>query len=122
MSLSRREFLQVLAMGAAAGLVFEGGPGGRQAFAGSKKPGSLYDVAPFGNVTLLHMTDSHAQLLPTYFREPNINIGVGAARGKPPHLVGANLLKHFNITPGSIEAHPFTFLVSGAPARRNQGR
>ena len=118
MSLSRREFLQMLAMGAAAGLVFEGGPGGRQAFAGSKKPGSLYDVAPFGNVTLLHMTDSHAQLLPTYFREPNINIGVGAARGKPPHLVGANLLKHFNITPGSIEAHAFTYLDFEAAARR----
>src|SRR3989344_3652314 len=118
MSLSRREFLQMLAMGAAAGLVFEGGPGGRQAFAGSKKPGSLYDVAPFGNVTLLHMTDSHAQLRPIYFREPNINIGVGAARGKPPHLVGANLLKHFNITPGSIEAHAFTYLDFEAAARR----
>ena len=118
MSLSRREFLQMLAMGAAAGLVFEGGPGGRQAFAGSKKPGGLYDVAPFGNVTLLHMTDSHAQLRPIYFREPNINIGVGAARGKPPHLVGANLLKHFNITPGSIEAHAFTYLDFEAAARR----
>src|SRR3990167_3200191 len=118
MSLSRREFLQMLAMGAAAGLVFEGGPGGRQAFAGSKKPGGLYDVAPFGNVTLLHMTDSHAQLRPIYFREPNINIGVGAARGKPPHLVGANLLKHFNITPGSIEAHSFTYLDFEAAARR----
>ena len=108
----------MLAMGAAAGLVFEGGLNGRKAFASGKKPGDLYDVTPFGNVTLLHMTDSHAQLIPTYFREPNINIGVGAARGKPPHLVGANLLKHFNITPGSIEAHAFTYLDFEEAARR----
>ncbi|MBI5782415.1 MAG: thiosulfohydrolase SoxB [Gammaproteobacteria bacterium] len=118
MSLSRREFLQMLAMGAAAGLVFEDGLNGRKAFASSKKSVGLYEVAPFGNVTLLHMTDSHAQLIPTYYREPNINIGVGAARGKPPHLVGENLLKHFNIAPGSIEAHAFTHLDFEEAARR----
>ena len=108
----------MLAMGAAAGLVFEGGLNGRRAFAEGKKPDDLYNVAPFGNITLLHMTDSHAQLIPTYYREPNINIGVGAARGKPPHLVGANLLKHFNIAPGSIEAHAFTYLDFEEAARR----
>lgn len=118
MSLSRREFLQMLAMGAAAGLVIEGGLNGRKAFAGGKKPGDFYDVAPFGNVSLLHMTDAHAQLIPTYYREPNINIGVGGAHGKPPHLVGANLLKHFNIAPGSIEAHAFTYLDFEEAARR----
>ena len=118
MSLSRREFLQMLAMGAAAGLAFEGGLNGRKAFASSKNPGNLYDVPPFGNVTLLHMTDSHAQLMPIYFREPNINIGVGAARGKPPHLVGEALLKHFKIAPGSIEAHAFTYLDFEEAARR----
>ncbi len=118
MSLSRREFLQMLAMGAAAGLVFEGGPNGRKAFANGKKPGDLYDVPLFGNVTLLHMTDCHAQLLPVYFREPSINIGVGAARGKPPHLVGEALLKHFKIAPDSIEAHAFTYLDFEQAARR----
>ena len=118
MSLSRREFLQLLAMGAAAGLVFEGGPNGRKALASARNPENLYDVSPFGNVTLLHMSDSHAQLIPTYYREPNINIGVAASRGKPPHLVGEALLKHFGIKPGSIEAHALTYLNFEDAARR----
>jgi sulfur-oxidizing protein SoxB len=118
MSLSRREFLQMLAMGAAAGLVYEGGPGNRPAFASGKNPGDLYDVPPFGNVSLLHMTDCHAQLQPVYFREPSINIGVGAAHGKPPHLVGESLLRHFKIAPDSIEAHAFTYLDFEQAARR----
>src|SRR3972149_7053419 len=118
MSLSRREFLQMLAMGAAAGLVYEGSPGSRPAFASGKNPGGLYDVPPFGNVSLLHMTDCHAQLQPIYFREPSINIGVGAARGKPPHLVGESLLRYFKIAPGSIEAHAFTYLDFEQAARR----
>ncbi|MDH5486358.1 MAG: thiosulfohydrolase SoxB [Gammaproteobacteria bacterium] len=118
MSLSRREFLQLLAMGAAAGLVFEGGPIGRKAHANTRNPENLYDVPPFGNVTLLHMSDSHAQLIPTYYREPNINIGVAASRGKPPHLVGEALLKHFGIKPGSIEAHALTYINFEDAARR----
>ena len=118
MSLTRREFLQMLAAGAAAGLVFDNGVTGRKALADDSKAGGLYDVPPFGNVSLLHMTDCHAQLMPTYFREPNINIGVGAARGKPPHLVGEALLKHFKIAPGSLEAHAFTYLDFEQAARR----
>jgi len=118
MSLSRREFLQMLAVGAAAGLVIDDGIAGRKAVADDKKADALYDVPPFGNVSLLHMTDCHAQLLPIYFREPNINIGVGGARGKPPHLVGEALLKHFKIAPGTIEAHAFTYLDFEQAARR----
>jgi sulfur-oxidizing protein SoxB len=118
MNLSRREFLQMLAMGAAAGLAFDSDVTGRKALAGDRKAGGLYDVPPFGNVSLLHMTDCHAQLIPTYFREPNINIGVGAARGKPPHLVGEALLKHFKIAPGSLEAHALTYLDFEQAARR----
>jgi len=118
MSLSRREFLQMLAMGAAAGLVLDDGILGRKATADDKKTDALYDVPPFGNVSLLHMTDCHAQLIPTYFREPNVNIGVGAARGQPPHLVGEALLKHFKIAPGSLEAHAFTYLDFEQAARR----
>ena len=53
----------------------------------------------------------HAQLIPTYFREPNINIGVDGSRAAP-HLVGAALLRHFNIAPGSIEAYAFHVLNS----------
>jgi sulfur-oxidizing protein SoxB len=71
---------------------------------------SIYDLAPFGNARLLHMTDTHAQLLPVQFREPSVNIGVGAMRGRPPHLVGDQFLKQFGIAAGSAEAYAFTFL------------
>jgi sulfur-oxidizing protein SoxB len=116
MSLSRREFMQMLAVGAAAGL---GLPG--RATAAARTPGNLYDVPAYGNVSLLHFTDCHAQLMPIYFREPSINIGVADARGKPPHLVGAAFLKHFGIAPGSIEAHAFTY-VNFIDAARKYGK
>ena len=116
MSLSRREFLQMLAAASAAGMGLGCNDG---ANAGRKTAGgSFYDVPTFGNVSLLHFTDCHAQLLPIYFREPNVNIGLASAKGKAPHLVGENLLKHFNITPGSIEAHAFTNLDYTEAARK----
>jgi len=71
----------------------------------------FYDgVAPFGNVSILHFTDCHAQLTPMLYREPSVNLGAGAARGRPPHLVGEHLLKFFGIPPGSRDAHAFTSL------------
>jgi 2',3'-cyclic-nucleotide 2'-phosphodiesterase (5'-nucleotidase family) len=76
----------------------------------ARQPSDLYEVPKFGNVTLLHITDTHAQLNPIYFREPNVNIGIGPAFGKAPHLVGEALLKHFGIEPGGIEAHAFSYL------------
>ena len=81
--MNRREFLHVLAIAAASGLVLDP----RKAYAGAS-PDNLYDLPTFGNVSLLHMTDVHAQLLPIYFREPSVNLGVGAAKGRPPHIVG----------------------------------
>jgi sulfur-oxidizing protein SoxB len=110
MSLSRREFLYLMGMAAAAGLV----PGG--VFAGRKVPKDFYEVPMHGNVRLLHITDTHAQLLPIYFREPNVNIGVGAALGKAPHVVGNAFLKYFGIPAGGIEAHAFTCLDYSAAA------
>jgi sulfur-oxidizing protein SoxB len=70
----------------------------------------MYDLRRYGNVSLLHITDSHAQLNPMYFREPEINLGVGAMSGQPPHLVGNALLKRFGVKPGSPEAHAYTSL------------
>ncbi|HLX81020.1 MAG TPA: thiosulfohydrolase SoxB [Burkholderiales bacterium] len=96
--MDRREFLQVLAIGISSGVF-------RNTWA--KDP---YDLPRFGNVHLLHFTDCHAQLLPCYFREPDTNLGVGAAAGQPPHLTGEALLKHFRIKPGSADAHAFTSL------------
>jgi sulfur-oxidizing protein SoxB len=112
MNLSRREFLQLLAIAAAHGLPL-GGP----ALAADKAT-SLYDLPKrTGNVTLLHFTDCHAQLLPLYHREPDINIGVNAAFGKPPHLVGEALLRHFDIQPKTRLAHAFTYLDFEQAAR-----
>ena len=56
------------------------------------------------------MTDTHAQLRPVYFREPSVNLGVGAMQGKPPHLVGRAFLDRFGIQPDSADAYAFTCL------------
>jgi len=68
-------------------------------------------------VSLLHYTDCHAQLQPIRYREPDVNIGIGAAAGRPPHLVGEALLRHFGIRPGTRDAHAFTYLDFTAAAR-----
>lgn len=104
MTISRREFLRIMGLAGAAGLL------PKSAFATRRSPSDLYEVPKFGNVCLMHFTDSHAQLLPIYFREPNVNIGVGGAVGKAPHLVGNRLLEHFGVAPDSIEAHAFSYL------------
>src|SRR6187399_1465422 len=103
--MDRREFLHLLAAGAAAGLPLD-------ARAQLEQRGAFYDAAlkPFGNVSLLHVTDVHAQLKPVRFREPSVNLGIGDAAGKPPHLVGEALLRHFGIEPGTRDAHAFTYL------------
>src|ERR1700752_1056202 len=103
MQLSRREFMSVLAAAAAAGF-----PLGREAHAAGAE--ALYDVPRHGNVHLLHMTDCHAQLLPLYYREPSVNLGIGTARNALPHLVGEPLLKATGLKPGTREAHAFTCL------------
>lgn len=77
----------------------------------------LYEVPAFGNVSLLHFTDCHAQLLPIYYREPSINLGVGNAEGRVPHLVGAPLLERFAIQPGSRHAYAFSHLDFYTAAR-----
>ncbi|MBP6242977.1 MAG: metallophosphoesterase, partial [Chromatiaceae bacterium] len=114
MSLSRREFTRLLALGGMAGLL----PGAARTATQSGEGEAFYQGGRFGNVRLLHITDTHAQLNPIYFREPSVNLGVGAALGQPPHLVGKNLLKHFGIAPGGREAHAFTFLDFDAAAQR----
>jgi len=70
----------------------------------------MYELPRFGNVSLLHFTDCHAQLMPIHFREPDVNLGIGDMLGRPPHLVGEKLLKQFGIAPGSAQAHAFTYL------------
>ncbi|TMH39059.1 MAG: twin-arginine translocation signal domain-containing protein, partial [Betaproteobacteria bacterium] len=98
--MSRREFLQALAAAAAAGLPLAARP----------QDETFYDLPPFGNVSLLHFTDCHAQLLPLSFREPSVNLGIGESSNLPPHLVGGAFLRRYGIRPGSREAHAFTHL------------
>ncbi len=104
MGLSRREFIKVLGLASAAGMLPE------SIFAKKRAPSDLYEIPKFGNVRLMHITDCHAQLLPIYFREPNVNIGVGKSKGQPPHLVGNSLLSHYELAPGTVHAHAYTFL------------
>ncbi|NBT10445.1 MAG: thiosulfohydrolase SoxB [Betaproteobacteria bacterium] len=117
MNLSKRDFLQVLAAASAAGMAL-----GRHAQADAQTagtaPGGLYDIAPFGQVSLLHMTDCHAQLKPIHFREPSVNMGVGAMKGQLPHLVGEHLLKAAGIKAGTPQAHAYTYLDFETAARR----
>ena len=86
--------------------------------ANAAQAGALYDVPRTGNVHLLHMTDCHAQLMPMYFREPSVNLGVGSMRGQSPHLVGQHLLKAAGIKAGSAEAHALTYLDFERAARQ----
>jgi S-sulfosulfanyl-L-cysteine sulfohydrolase len=114
MNLSKREFLQILGSASLSGLDL-----GRYAHAseGSAQRG-LYDIPAFGNVSLLHMTDCHAQLLPIHFREPSVNLGVGGMRGQIPHLVGANFLKATGLQSGSTQSYAFTYLDFETAAKR----
>jgi sulfur-oxidizing protein SoxB len=102
--MDRREFLHVLAIASAAGLALNE----RRALAA--EGADLYDLPRFGNVGLLHLTDTHAQLLPVHFREPSVNIGVSAAANKPPHLVNEAFLRAYGMQRGSRDALAFTSL------------
>ena len=58
---------------------------------------NIIDFDSKGQVTLLHITDMHAQLKPIYYRPPSQNYGVGAFEGIPPHLVGKQFLDYFGM-------------------------
>jgi sulfur-oxidizing protein SoxB len=107
--MNRREALKLLTAAALTGVV------PRIARAADD---DLYNVARFGNVRVLHLTDAHAQLTPVFFREPSVNIGIGAMRGNPPHLVGRAFLEHFGVEAGGRGAYAFTFLDYEEAAHR----
>jgi sulfur-oxidizing protein SoxB len=104
--LNRRHFLSYLTAASAAGIL----PQASYLHAASTAEEDLYDIGYVGNARILHLTDTHAQLEPVYFREPSVNIGIGEVRGQPPHLVGGALLNHFGIAPGTRGAYAFTSL------------
>lgn len=105
MSMNRRDFMQVLGIAAAGGMTINS----NAALAGQSAD-TLYSLPRFGNVHFLHFTDCHAQLQPVYFREPSVNLGLGDAHGRMPHLVGEQLLRAVGMRPNTREAYAFTSL------------
>jgi sulfur-oxidizing protein SoxB len=119
--ISRREFLQATA---AASALTVGGGLGRLGHVAAQQRLTQADIMrfdPLGTVTILHVTDIHAQLMPLHFREPSINLGAGEAKGLPPHISDAEFRKYFKIATGSADAFALTSddFVSLA---RNYGR
>ncbi|MDP2081258.1 MAG: thiosulfohydrolase SoxB [Pseudotabrizicola sp.] len=106
--ISRREFLQASLAASAIVGVSGFGNWSRLSAQQALTEDQLLQFDDFGNVTLIHITDIHAQLKPIWFREPEWNIGVGDAKGKPPHVVGDAFAQMFNLTPGSAEAYALT--------------
>ena len=115
--ITRREFLQ--ASMAASAIVGTSGFGtwARLAAQQALTQDQLLRFDDFGNVTLIHVTDIHAQLKPIWFREPEVNLGVGGAKGHVPHVTGADFLKMFDIAPGSADAYALTCEDFAALAR-----
>jgi sulfur-oxidizing protein SoxB len=103
--ITRREVLQV---GAATAALTVGGGVSRALAQQRLTQDDLTRFEAIGNVTLLHVADIHGQLMPVNFREPSVNLGVGAARGLPPHLTGKDFLRTFGIAPKSAAAYAMT--------------
>src|SRR3954469_13324299 len=102
MTIRRRDFLTL------AGAATLSGSLPRLSAQAADNNAGVYDLERFGNARILHMTDTHAQLKPVYFREPSVNLGIGSMQGKPPHLVGPSFLEPFDIRPDSADAYAFT--------------
>ena len=112
MEVGRRDLLKLLAVGAMAGLT------PREVEADAAAPARLLEFPPLGNLTLLHLTDTHATLLPVYFREPDTLLGVGGERGKPPYLTGPDFLRAYGIAPGTAAAYAYSAVDFAALAAR----
>ncbi|WP_171172636.1 thiosulfohydrolase SoxB [Ruegeria sp. HKCCA0370] len=107
--ISRRDFLQV-SMAASALYGASGfGNWARLCAQQSLTQDQLLEFETFGNISLIHVTDIHAQLKPIYFREPEINLGIGEAKGQMPHVTGAAFRKAYGIEDGSPSAYALTY-------------
>jgi S-sulfosulfanyl-L-cysteine sulfohydrolase len=107
-TINRRQFMKIMAATAAASS-FPGMLNART-LASPTAPAGFYDKPMTGDARILHLTDVHGQLLPIYFREPNVNLGVGDAYGRPPHTVGRQLLAEAGLSEDSVEAYAYTYL------------
>src|SRR3978361_948356 len=102
MTIRRREFVTFAGAAAFAG--------SWPRLARSADSAGVYDLDRFGNARILHITDTHAQLLPVYMREPSVNLGIGSMQGRPPLLVGRAFLDRYGVRPDSADAYAFTYL------------
>ncbi len=127
--IDRREFLKLISAGTAAGTIpwlaaCEKGNDTAPAPAApaeqpvSVLPDDFYSVPKSGNVRILHCADFHGQLNPVYFREPNVNLGMGDAYGRPPHMVGGKLLTRMSLSPNTPESYAYTYLDFENAARK----
>ena len=105
--LDRRSFIKMMGASAAASSVPLLWPSSAYA---QQMPKNFYDMPMNGNARILHITDVHGQLLPVYFREPNVNLGVGDAYGRPPHVVGKKLLHKMGLNENSPESYAYSYL------------
>ena len=99
--ISKRDFLQ---MSMAASAIVGGAGFGNWARLGAQQAltqDQLLEFDTFGNVSLIHITDIHAQMVPIYFREPSVNLGVGENKGAVPHVTGADFRRLYGIADGS---------------------
>ncbi len=112
MEVTRRDFVKLLAIAGGLGIT------DRDRLWAALQPERLLEFEPLGNVTLLHMTDSHATLRPVYFREPDTLLGIGPEVGHPPFLTGDAFLDYYAIKRGTLESHALTYLDFTEMARR----
>ena len=111
MTINRREFLQTLAIASASGLNLSQGLAGNaqqgnlSKFSGKNSQNNLYEIKDYGNLSLVHITDIHAQLIPIYYREAELKSGFHNKEHHSPHLLGDQYLKHYGIDPSSALAY-----------------
>ncbi|MCW1955341.1 MAG: thiosulfohydrolase SoxB [Roseobacter sp.] len=107
--ISRRDFLQV-SMAASALYGASGfGNWARLAAQQALTQDQLLEFETYGNVSLIHVTDIHAQMKPIFFREPEVNIGVGENKGFVPHITGADFRKAYGVADGSPAAYALSY-------------
>jgi len=108
--INRRRLLQLMAASGALGGTLPWWMSGSYASSGDASDADYYKTPMKGDARIIHITDVHGQLNPVYFREPNVNLGVGDAFGRAPHLVGRKLLKAMGLSENSPEAYAYTYL------------
>ena len=124
--INRREFLKYVGAAAAVSILpacsqDEPASSATATSSASTMPRDFYTLPMKGQARILHITDVHGQLKPVYFREPNVNLGVGDAYGRPPHVVGKKLLDAMGLKPATPESYAYTYL-NFAEAAKNYGR